>query len=91
MTPQPQTNLKSQMSYFYEYKLKNIGGNQAFEEIDLHRFVSLTLHQRRINQKLISTYKLTDENGYPTTLDFDDRELEAFNFFFEWHKANQTR
>lgn len=79
------------MSYFYEYKLKNVGGNEAIEEIDLHRFVSLSLLQRRINNKLISTYKLTDEDGYPTTLDFDDRQDDAFNFFFEWQKANQTR
>lgn len=79
------------MSYFYEYKLKNVGGNETTEQIDLHLFVSLTLHQRRINQKLLSTYKLTDENGYPTTLDFDDREEETFDFFFEWQKANQTR
>lgn len=79
------------MSYFYKYKLKNVGGNEATEEIDLHRFVSLSLLQRRINKKLISTYKLTDENGYPTTLDFDNRENEAFNFFFEWQKANQIR
>lgn len=79
------------MSYFYEYKLKNVGGNEAIEEIDLHRFVSLSLLQRRINHKLISTYKLTDEDGYPTTLDFDDRQDDAFDFFFEWQKANQTR
>lgn len=79
------------MSYLYEYKLKNVGGNEAIEEIDLHRFVSLSLLQRRINNKLISTYKLTDEDGYPTTLDFDDRQDDAFDFFFEWQKANQTR
>ena len=79
------------MSYFYEYKLKNVGGQQTNEEFDLHRFVSLNLHQRRINEKLISTYKLTDENGYLTTIDFDDRQSEAFEFFFEWQKANQTR
>ena len=71
------------MSYFYEFKLKNVGGNETTEEIDLHRFVSLTLTQRRLNQKLLSTYKLTDEDGYSTTLDFDDREEEAFDFFFE--------
>lgn len=79
------------MSYFYQYKLKNVGGQETIEEIDLHRFVSLILNQRRINQKLFSTYKLTDADGYPTTLDFDDRQDEAFDFFFEWQKANQTR
>ena len=79
------------MAYFYQYKLKNVGGNEVIEEIDLHRFVSLSLLQRRINNKLISTYKLTDEDGYPTTLDFDDRQDEAFDFFFEWQKANQIR
>ena len=79
------------MSYLYEYKLKNVGGQETIEEIDLHRFVSLSLHQRRINDKLISTYKLTDADGYLTTLDFDDRQKAAFDFFFEWQKANQTR
>lgn len=79
------------MSYLYQYKLKNVGGRETTEDIDLHRFVSLSLLQRRINQKLVSTYKLIDENGYPTTLDFDDRQDEAFDFFFEWQKANQIR
>lgn len=79
------------MSYFYNYKLKNVGGHETIEQIDLHQFVGLTLNQRRINQKLISTCKLTDENGYPTTLDFDDRQEDAFDFFFEWQKANQIR
>lgn len=83
--------IKSFMSYLYEYKLKNVGGNETIEEIDLHRFVSLSLTQRLINQKLISTYKLIDEDGYTTTLDFDDRQDDAFDFFFEWQKANQIR
>lgn len=78
------------MSYLYEYKLKNVGGHETIEQIDLHKFVSLTLNQRRINQKLISTYKLTDTNGYPTTLDFDDRQDEAFDFFFEWQNSLKT-
>jgi hypothetical protein len=79
------------MSYLYEYKLKNVGGNEALEEIDLHRFVGLTLTQRRINNKLVSTYKLIDEDGYLTTLDFDNRQDDAFDFFYERQKANQTR
>lgn len=78
------------MSYIYDYKLKNVGGRATIEEIDLHRYVSLNLSQRRINDKLISTYKLTDIDGYTTTLDFDDRQDEAFDFFFEWQKAVQT-
>lgn len=79
------------MSYLYDYKLKNVGGQATIEEVDLHRYVSITLHQRWVNEKLISTYKLTDTDGYVTTLDFDDRQNEAFDFFFEWQKSIQTR
>lgn len=79
------------MSYLYDYKLKNVGGRETIEQIDLQRYVSLTLNQRRINEKLISTYKLTDIDGYATTLDFDDRQEEAFDFFLEWRKSIQIR
>jgi hypothetical protein len=77
------------MSYSYNYKLKNISGQKTIEQTDLHNFVGLTLTQRRINHKLISTCKLTDANGYSTTLDSDDRQNDVFDFIFEWQKANQ--
>jgi hypothetical protein len=83
--------IKSFMSYLCQFKLKNAGGHETIEVIDLHRFVSLSLQQRRINEKLLSTYKLTDPDGYLTTLDFDGRQEDTFDFFFEWQKVNQTR
>ena len=79
------------MSYLYDYKLKNVGGRETIEQIDLHRYISLALHQRWVNEKLISTYKLTDRDGYVTTLDFDDRQNEAFDFFSEWQRSIQMQ
>lgn len=77
------------MSYIYDFKAKNVGGNQTIEEIDLHKYVGIQLNQRRINEKLVSSYRLTDVDGYILTLDFDDRKDEAFDFFLEWRRSTE--
>lgn len=78
------------MSYIYSYKLKNVGGQETIEEVDLHNYLSIQLNQKWLNNKLLSTYKLTDRDGYVKTLDFDDRESDAFDFFDQWQQATKT-
>jgi hypothetical protein len=79
------------MSYLYDYKLKNVGGRETVERIDLHEYTSINFHQRWINNKLISTCKLTNNHGYVLTLDFDDRPIEAFDFLSEWRESIKSR
>lgn len=79
------------MSYIYDFKAKNVGGNQTIEEVDLHKYVNIQLNQRWINEKLVSSYRLTDADGYILTLDFDDRKEDAFDFFLEWRKSTELQ
>ena len=82
------------MSFPYSFKVKNVGGRETYEELDLANYVSIEIEQRKINEKLLSVFRLIDHNGYKTTLDFGDRKEDAADFLEEWEKyknaANKT-
>lgn len=74
------------MSFPYSFKVKNVGGRETYEELDLANYVSIEIEQRKINEKLLSVFRLIDRNGYKTTLDFGDRKEDAADFLEEWEK-----
>lgn len=78
------------MSYPYSFKVKNVGGRETFEEINLEDYVDMQVEQRQINEKLLSVFRLTDHNGYKKTLDFGDRKEDAADFLEEWEKFTKN-
>lgn len=78
------------MGYPYSFKVKNVGGRETYEELDLADYVSIQIEQRQINEKLVSVFRLIDRNGYKKTLDFGDRKEDAADFLQEWEKYTKT-